>query len=387
MAHYLKLLSPLCLSLLVCQASAETRSPKIQEVAPKIYKSFTGRILGSNVRLRTAPDVESPIVKEIPKGDLFVVVGEDHDFYAVQPPSDLKAYIFRSFVLDNIVEGNRVNIRLEPDLESPIISHMSSGSRIDGKISDKNNKWLEITPPQSTQFYVAKEFVEFAGGPEYKISYDRRLSTLKQLKESALLLTQSELRKPFEEMDVTRIVKNYQTIIDDYSEFKNDVEEAKQLLNNVQETFLQRKIAYLEAKASRMINTHKRNENKKALAQKETEKEEEMSATDRMLIWEPVEEALFKTWLSMHHAKSFDDYYVDQKLKSFSITGILEAYVDPVKNKPGDYILKDNSLPIAYVYSTHINLDDYVGKRVNLHVTERSNNNFAFPAFFVLDAD
>ncbi|MEK7339256.1 MAG: hypothetical protein AABZ92_00910, partial [Verrucomicrobiota bacterium] len=56
-----------------------------------------------------------------------------------------------------------------------------------------------------------------------------------------------------------------------------------------------------------------------------------------------------------------------------------------VKNKPGDFILRDKDIPLAYVYSTVVNLQDLVGKRVSLIATPRPNNNFAFPSYFVLD--
>ena len=82
-----------------------------------------------------------------------------------------------------------------------------------------------------------------------------------------------------------------------------------------------------------------------------------------------------------------DDFYRDQKLKSSTISGILEAFKEPVKNKPGDFILKSRDIPIGYVYSTHVNLEDYVGKQINLVVTKRPSNDFAFPAYYAIDID
>ena len=88
----------------------------------KNYSAFTGKILGNGVRLRLNPDVSSPIAVETEKNDYIVVTGDETDFYAVEAPSNMKVYIFRSFVLDNIVEGNKVNLRLHPDLTSPVVN-------------------------------------------------------------------------------------------------------------------------------------------------------------------------------------------------------------------------------------------------------------------------
>lgn len=373
-------------ALICSDAGFSSEAPaKTQNVKTHVGK-FTGRVLGNHVRLRNQPDLESPVVKDLGKGELLIILGEKDDFYAVAPTSDIKAYIFRSFVLDGLVEGNRVNVRLAPSLESPIISHLSTGKRIDGKICEKNNKWLEIDPPENTKFYIAKEYIEKAGGPELKAQVDKRKTTVAQLFDSAKLLSQGEMRKPFEEIAKDRIVKSFQTIINDYKDFPSYVTKSKEALAAFNEAYLERKISYLEAKASKAATTTMREE-EVALNDSDNSETISESITDRMKVWEPVEESIYLSWAAMHRAKTIDDFYLDQKLKSVTISGILDTYADPVKNKPGDYILKEKDVPVAYVYSTHVNLRSLIGKRVNLIATPRPNNSFAFPAYYVLDAE
>lgn len=346
------------------------------------FNHFTGKILGNNVRMRTAPDLDSHIITELSKDDYVVVVGEKEDFYAVEAPSDLKAYIFRGFVIDDIVEGDRVNIRLSPDRDAPIIGHYSTGHPIDGNVCENNSKWMEISAPRDTQFFIAKEYIEYAGKPELKAVQDKRKAHVSQIFDSTNLLSQSELRKAFHEIDIARITQGYQTIINDYTDFPSYVAKAAKSLAEVQEDYLHRKIAFLETKASKMGKGQVED-----IYEVAYHADESFSPTDRMKVWEPIEEALYLSWSSMHHAKTMDDFYSDQKLKCQNVSGILEAYKEPVKNKPGDYVIKDRDITVAYVYSTHINLDEYVGKRVNLMVSSRANNNFAFPAYYVLDVE
>ena len=373
------------LSLTAISAEENNVSKTLPAKVQKEFKSFSGKVVGTHVRLRTEPEIEnSTAVGEYNKGDLFVVMGEKNDFYKVAPPTNSKAYIFRSFVLDNIVEGNRVNVRLEPTLESPVIGHLNSGARIDGKICEKNGKWLEITPPESTTFYIAKEFVEYAGGPEFKAVQDKRFATMKQLMDSATLLSQSEMHKSFEEIDLARVKNTYLTVINDYVDFPSHVEKAKGLLNNLEKNYQNRKIAFLEAKNANLSNKFSQDTR---VARKFDDATVQDACPERAKVWEKVEEAVFISWSKMHHAKTMDDYYVAQKLNAKLVSGVLEAFGDPVGNKPGDYILKDHGLPIACVYSTQVNLDNFVGKRVNLHVADRPNNNFAFPAYYVLDTE
>ncbi len=351
-------------------------APKVS-IIKKPFSPFTGRIKASKVRLRLQPDLESRIVREMKKNEYVSVVDEEGDFLAIEAPLGVKAYVFRSFVLDNVVEGNRVNVRLEPSLESPIIAHLNTGDKVKGVVSEQHNKWLEIPVPSQTRFFISKEFVEFIGGPEMKAQMDKRRNAVDQLLESASLLCKAEMNKSFEEIDFERLKRSYQTIIQDYTDFPEQVDKAREFLATLQETYLQKRIAYLEAKAS---STMHQEESNLLEAAKAVQKDE---LNDRMKTWEPIEEALYLTWTQFNQEKNIEEYYDQEKLLAVPISGILEAYISPVKNKPGDFIMRENDLPVAYVYSTKIDLQNYVGKKVTLIGSPRTNNNFAFPAYFI----
>ncbi|MBI3212083.1 MAG: hypothetical protein HYZ47_05345 [Simkania negevensis] len=248
-----------------------------------------------------------------------------------------------------------------------------------GEICAEDSRWLTIPIPSQTNFYIAKEYIEYAGNIELKKVHDKRKQTVTELLDSATLLSQSEMLKPFNEIDIERISQSFQTIVNDYADFPKIIEDATKRLSTIQEEYLYKKISFLESKGGKLPI--------QKIAQKGEGQVEPLSPTDRMKVWEPIEESLYLTWSTMHHAKTMEDFYKDQKLKGKKISGILELYKEPVKNKPGDYLLKDKDLPIAYLYSTHLNLEEYVGKRVEFVVVPRQNNNFAFPAYYVLDAN
>ena len=331
-------------------------TPKAPEVP---FSPFTGRIKAKKVRIRLEADVDSRIIKEVQKDELISILGEKEDFWAVSPPKETKAYVFRSFVLDNVVEGNRVNVRLEPHLEAPVIAHLNSGDRLENAaISPINGKWLEITPPEATRFYIAKEYVEYAGGPELKQQIDRKMATCQQLLDAAAVLSQAELKKPFEEMDFDRIVNSYNTVVKEYSEFTELAETARQALTNFQEAYLEKRITYLESRSVAVQPAEQ--EANRALAEELSEAL--LQITDRMIAWEPVEEVLYMGWESGNSGGSLQEFYEDQKLSAITLSGIVESYNSPVKSKPGDFILRDKEIPIGYLYSTKINLQSLVGK-------------------------
>lgn len=354
------------------------------ETSTNTYKSFTGKVLGSQVRMRTGPDTESEIVRDLDQDELVVVLGETNDFYEIAPPSDIKAFIFRSFVLENTVEGNRVNVRLSPDLDSPIIASLNTGDEVEGTVSEENSKWLEINPPENCRFYIAKEFIEYAGAPNMKEVQDRRFDDLSQLMDKAFALADRELEKPFSHINYDQVSAKFAQIIDDYSEFSEQVEKAKLKLATSHELYLEKKLTHFEAKAAALeqqIALEKAQQAKEAAAKPPT-----IITTDKMKSWEPLEQAIFSSWEAMHHAKSMNDFYDSQMSEAMVVSGIVEHFSDPVKNKPGSHIVTLRNVPQGYIYSTHIDLDEYVGKQVNLVVHPRPNNSFAFPAYYVFEA-
>lgn len=383
------------------------------------FHPFTGKVSSNKVRLRLHPNLDAMVLKELHKGDMLVVVGESEDFYAVKPPSKQKAYIFRTFVLENMVEGSHVNVRLQPDLDSPVIAQLNTGDRVAGAVCKENSKWLEIPAPETVQFYVAKDYLENVGGPEFLAMMEQRQQDLGNLLEVACAVSGEEMDKPFEEIDLALAMQHYETLIDLYPDYPTEVEQAKEALAQLQECYLMKKLDYLERKAaqketsiaSRQSSHGELSHYQTKLDQLEAELSLEMEdvpsgsplsqpatwiaqnrpshppfKTDRMARWEAIELGYLDGWLQEHGDKGAEDYYLEEQLNCVTLTGVLEPYDRPVQNKPGDYILLDprTHRTIAFVYSTKVNLQDRVGKEVTLSGTRRPNNNFAFPAYCAL---
>jgi hypothetical protein len=169
---------------------------------------------------------------------------------------------------------------------------------------------------------------------------------------------------------------NYQIVISEYNDFPDFVEKAKEALSHLQESYIDKRISYMETKQQA--------EEESFSTEEKTSVATDQSVTDKMKLWEPVEESLYLSWANLNENRSMDDYYSEQKIAAVQLSGILEPYLAPVKCKPGDYIIREKDLPVAYVYSTVINLQNLVGKKVTLVGAPRPNNNFAFPAYFVL---
>ena len=386
-----------CLFATGFAASAQNKnSAPPQQQTVKAFKPFTGKITANKVRMRVKPDLDSHIIRQFAKDDLLLIIAEEGEFFAVEPPKDSKAYVFRSYILDDIVEANRVNVRLEPHPDAPVIGQLEAGSKVRSQVCALNHKWLEIPMPAGTRFYVSKEFVISAGGPEYLSTMEKRKVQVEDLFNSACLLAEAEIKKTYEEMSIFTASEQFQAIIRGYTDFPEILTQAKEALAHLKEAYLNKKIAYLEERAElsptakeELIAKHNE-ETKEYFTTEQTstnfwakrKQKGPQPAENRM--WDTLEESLYLSWTAFHSGKKLDDFYAEQKANSTVLVGKLEPYTNPVKEKPGNYILRGPSGPIAYVYSTHVDLEKYADQTVTVMASPRPNNHFAFPAYFVL---
>jgi hypothetical protein len=379
-----------------------------------LFSEFTGEVLGERVRMRLQSNLEGEIVKELNQGSYVSVVGEKDEFYIVKPLPGMKAYVFRTYVLDDFIEGYRVNIRLNPDLESPVIAQLNTGDSAKGTISPLNNKWLQIDSPDSVKFYISKEYVKRAGGPELIVQFIDRQDQVKTLLNNAFLISQSELRKPFPEISMERVSDKFNDVIAKYQEFSDQVKQAEEGLEFAREAYLRKQISYLEEQNRTLSQQNEKNDvveavvleqkkfstkvepldEKSSLSLKEPLPREPMAKVetllvqDRVEIWEPLEDMYYQEWERGNPNQSKEAFYSREKLDAFLLKGIVEPYMREIKNKPGDFILRDNSdIPLGYLYSTQVDLKAFEGKEVSVLVVSRPNNHFAFPAYYVINVE
>src|SRR5579872_1646750 len=194
-----------------------------------------------------------------------------------------------------------------------------------------NHKWLEIAPPKGTKFYVSKEFINNAGGPEHLATMERRRSQVDELLTSAYFNAEAECKKNYEEMVPQNAIDQFQTILKNFVDFPEACAQAKEGLALLKETYLNKKIAYLESKAElspvakeELLAKHS-SENvdfsskiDPELWSKRTHKK------DNLTFWDTLEESLYLSWSAFHSGKKFDDFYAEQKANASVLTGKLE---------------------------------------------------------------
>lgn len=243
---------------------------------------------------------------------------------------------------------------------------------------------------------------------------------MNHLLNSAYVSSQTEMSKEFPEINLDGVYANLKKVVNQYQEFPEQVARAKELTAIVQDNYLQKKLGYLEVRAkmtqedlasrtSEMSEQVKTQQEKLSQLEQQLKKEraakrgsgfvadgkkaqlpaQPVGTNVKMSAWIPVEQSLYTAWADQNDGRSQDEFYKEQGSQAVVLRGVIEPYTRVIKNKPGDYVLvnQSNHLPIAYLYSTMINLQDKLGQEVTVYGAPRPNNNFAFPSYFVLSIE
>ncbi|MBF5051220.1 Uncharacterized protein CLAVI_000861 [Candidatus Clavichlamydia salmonicola] len=349
-----------------------------------VFEPFTGSITDNKVRLRTGSSTQSYIAREISLGQAVTVVGEDGDFYKIQPLEDMRGYVFETLVADGVVTGKRINIRLFPGLEAPIIGQLTKGQQIN-ITSAAVDQWFEIEIPSMCHFYLAKQFVEKKGSIHLMADIRKRTEKAKNLLSTAIIIAEKELEKPFEAVNFELIKKDFEFF---KSEGAKDLLEIQRFANEAWEKvysqYIQKKLSFLSGKSS--IKEPNTEDSATELLPLKNDSTSPL-LSEKMLAWVPLEDALCSLWITMKEDSTFSkkEFYAAERENSIVLSGIVEPYNRIAKNCPGDFLLRNNGLPVAFLYSTCIDLDKFVGKQVSIICVSRPNNHFAFPAYFVLE--
>ncbi|WP_236558951.1 SH3 domain-containing protein [Chlamydia sp. 17-3921] len=364
------------------------------------FSPFTGEIKGNRVRMRLAPQTDSTIIKEFSKGELVAVIGESKDYYIVSAPHDLKGYVFRTFVLDNKIEGEQVNVRLEPTTSSPVLVRLSRGTSVFITSEQPHGKWLEISLPDQCAFYVAKNFVSHKGSIDLYQKLECQKKIALDILDSAVKFANIELEKDLKDIDLEAIYKKINQLqSDEFSDISGLQAIIQSALEKIQDAYLAKSLTKQESFSENQSNikdsetsssslSSLENAPKTSLLSQHIRKQTLLSSQPLSKGRESLEHALFKIWASMQNSPkelTQEDFYREEyKHHKQVFTGVLETYSHVVKNNPGDYILRDNEQVLTFLYATKINLKDWIGKRVTVEAVSRPNNHFAFPAHYVL---
>ncbi|WP_348660426.1 SH3 domain-containing protein [Chlamydiifrater volucris] len=377
-------------------ASSSNKNLEVKEVSSKEFSPFTGEVKGSKVRLRQAPNTDSTVIKELSKGEKLLVIGTHSEYYVVKSPASVTGYVFKTFVLDGVVEGEQVNVRLEPSTSAPVVTRLSKGTEINTVANSSQGKWLEIALPEHCVFYVAKSYINNIGAPEVYETLEHNRKIAFDLLESASSFAFRELEKPLKAVDLEAIYSKVNLVqTEEFSDVPELQKKIQEVLEKIQDRYLEKTSSEESVVCSKTPSSKAplsylpkplENYMGKSLLSQHIRKQTTIKCSPQTKGRVTMENSLFSVWANMQDSKTvtLEDFYKSELSKASTLRGTIEQYTHVVRNNPGDYLLKDQENTLAFLYTTRFNMEAWVGKKVVVQVVSRPNNHFAFPAYFVM---
>jgi uncharacterized protein YgiM (DUF1202 family) len=125
---------------------------------------FKGEVNEPDINVRVDSTIGAPVICVLRKGERVKVLSEAYDWYRIVLPRGAPSYIHKDFILIGENDKNtgrvlkdNVNVRLRPDIGSPIVGQINKDETV--AIVRLSGDWLKIDPPASTAGWVNKGFI------------------------------------------------------------------------------------------------------------------------------------------------------------------------------------------------------------------------------------
>ncbi len=349
------------------------------------WVNFTGKVQVHCAPLRASPQSEAIAVMEVERATLLQITGKEGDFYQVLPPDGLKAYIASRYVNNQSVVGQHVNIRSRPNTESAILGQLNTGDAIKATPLMKAPDWMELPFPADRKLYIRADLTKRVAGDEtFEQLQQLRGDILKALTEAQTLNAEAQRQlvgDDLTQISWTQVRASYEKahVLASRSEAFSEL--AQSADQQLQKAFLKYQASFSQAEQAKKAHLEP--------SQKPTEQPSGEVDANRLLTkpnaWAKVEQLRLEEWLHAHPEKTHEHYALDQQGQSLILEGtpVVFARLD-LRQKPGDYILMRRDLPVAYLYSARIDLEQSKEKNHKFQVVKRDDLGFALPAYCVI---
>jgi hypothetical protein len=281
-----------------------------------------GKVVGNNVRVRLKPDTNSKIICTLNKDFVVTITNEDGMFYQILAVEKSPLFVYKKFVNHGKIDGNNVNVRTEPNQQSTVITQLHNDDRID--IMDHNistDKWVAIAPPNSVRYYISKNYVK-------SINEKTAWELIQEQNKTAVS----------ESVDVVEIKKTFEPVYD------TNINIDTVVTHNIDATF------------ESFVRPQ----------------------------WVDLETNIYSRWKQQHLNGDYQQFLTTESEFTRLEQGRIVKVHKVSLNHPGDFILYNGKKPVAYIFSTTIDLNDYNNIEKKLMLTERPNNMWGLPAYKVV---
>ena len=121
--------------ILLLLAAASTAVARTNEVT-KV------RVTGDRVSLRGAPSLEGELLDRAMRGEEMIFYEQTNGWVAVQAPDSLDFWVAGEFIVNGIVQPNKLNVRSGPSKNYHVVAVVEGDDKL--AVRGEFNTWLKI---------------------------------------------------------------------------------------------------------------------------------------------------------------------------------------------------------------------------------------------------
>ncbi|RKX45116.1 MAG: hypothetical protein DRP64_05245 [Verrucomicrobia bacterium] len=121
------------------------------------------KVTGDRVSLRSNPDINSELLDRAMKGEELVFLGKTNGWMAVQAPDSLDFWVSGQYVLNGVVQPEKLNVRSGPSPNYSVVCVVNKGDLV--ALRGEFNEWLKIAPPTGSRVWISEDYAEILEPP------------------------------------------------------------------------------------------------------------------------------------------------------------------------------------------------------------------------------
>lgn len=117
------------------------------------------KVIGDRVNVRIRPDINSEIVTQLSSGEEVIVLEKNEEWTNIRAPIHSKCWVHTECVEGTRIKSESVNMRCGPGLAFPVLTKLKKGTPLN--IIEVFGDWVRIEPPVGFGVWVSSKYLEY----------------------------------------------------------------------------------------------------------------------------------------------------------------------------------------------------------------------------------
>lgn len=120
-------------------------------------EEVTGVVIGERVNLRARPSLQAEVVGQVNEPDSVVIRSFSNEWAEVSPPESIEFCVHRDFVTNGVVQATKLTVRAGPGINYSRVGQLAKGDTV--AVRGEFGEWLKIAPPPEASLWVSRDLV------------------------------------------------------------------------------------------------------------------------------------------------------------------------------------------------------------------------------------